>query len=72
MDRPDRAAHELSPTPLSDYVRTHCTICAAGWTRADAEGRQVVICLLDRSPAWPLMVACDRYEPRETSEAPDR
>jgi hypothetical protein len=44
--------------------------CAAGWTRKNAEGQAVVICLLDRLHAWDLMTDCDRYEPRETSEPP--
>ena len=56
--------------PISDYVKTHCTICAAGWTRRDAEGQMAVICLLDRLPAWDLMIDCDRYELRELSEPP--
>ncbi len=59
-----------SPVPLSDYVRTHCTICAAGWTRRDAQGRMVVICLLDRMPAWDPMIDCDRYELRLPSDPP--
>jgi len=70
MHRPDTALLETLPAATSGYVTTHCTICAAGWTRKDAEGRLVVICLLDRLPAWPLMVDCDRYEPRETAAPP--
>jgi hypothetical protein len=59
-----------SPEPISAYVKTHCTICAAGWTRRNAEGQMAVICLLDRLPAWDLMVDCDRFEPRQSSGPP--
>ena len=70
MHRPDNTAPEILPNTTSDYVRTHCTICAAGWTRTNTEGHQAVVCLLDRSPVWPLMVTCARYEPREIPEPP--
>ncbi len=70
MHPADTAAPETLPPATSGFVITHCTTCAAGWTRKDAEGRLVVICLLDRLPAWSAMVACDRYEPREIADAP--
>lgn len=59
--------------PISDYVKTHCGTCAAGWTRTGATGEKAYVCLLDREPVWPQMTNCDRYERREDSEQePDR
>ncbi len=54
----------LSET-ISDYVKTHCATCAAGWTRTGKDGEKVYFCLLDREPVWPQMMDCDRYEQRE-------
>jgi len=50
---------------ISDYVKTHCATCAAGWTRTGEDGVKVYVCLLDREPVWPQMIECDRYEKRE-------
>jgi hypothetical protein len=59
------------PTTTSDFVKTHCQICAAGQTitRADPAG-SATYCLLLRE--WmtardgkPLIVDCDRFEQRE-------
>jgi len=58
---------------ISDYVKTHCATCAAGWTRTGESGAKVYFCLLDREAVWPQMTDCDRYEQRESSEPePDR
>jgi len=56
---------------ISDYVKTHCTTCAAGWIRTGERGEVIYTCLLDREPVWPQMVNCDRYERREEAE-PER
>ena len=54
--------------PTSDYVKTHCATCAAGWTRTGPKGEKTYVCLLNREPVWPQMVECDRYELRDDSE----
>ena len=54
--------------PISDYVRTHCGTCAAGWTRTGEKGQKTYICLLNREPVWPQMTDCDRYELRDDSK----
>jgi len=54
---------------FSRYVITHCTICAAGWTRTGSDGSRVIVCLLDREPVWREMIRCDRFEPRPLKEA---
>lgn len=61
-------ARGQSSEKFSPYVVTRCTTCEAGWTRKDGDGKMVVVCLLDREPVWPEMVACDRFTPR--SEPP--
>jgi hypothetical protein len=62
--------HGASPEIISDYVKTHCATCAAGWKRETAAGEMLIICLLDREPAWAAMTHCDRYEAKElTPEA---
>ena len=53
---------------ISDYVKTHCGTCAAGWTRTGEQGQKSYVCLLDKEPVWPQMMECDRYEKREDSE----
>jgi hypothetical protein len=52
----------LSSKITSSFVETRCQTCKAGWTRQAKDGGVVVICLIDREPAWPQMVSCDRYE----------
>lgn len=49
----------------SAFITTHCTTCAAGWTRVRPDGEAVIVCLLDREPVITDMADCDRYEPRE-------
>jgi hypothetical protein len=61
-------AHKDSSESFSPYVMTHCTTCAAGWTRKADHGETVIFCLLDREPVWPEMAECDRYESREAAE----
>jgi hypothetical protein len=62
--------HGQSLQSFSPYVVTQCTTCEAGWTRKDEHGRMVIVCLLDREPVWPKMVACDRFAARaETADA---
>jgi len=55
-------AQEESSATSSPYVTTHCKICKAGWTRTDAKGGMVTVCMLDREPVWADMVDCDRFE----------
>jgi hypothetical protein len=68
--------HGKSSEAISDFVKTRCATCAAGWTRTGTDGLKVLkvhICLLDREPVWPQMTDCDRYEKREDSAPePDR
>jgi hypothetical protein len=67
------AQHGKSSEAISDFVKTHCATCAAGWTRTGKDGAKVYVCLLDREPVWPQLTDCDRYERREDSEPrPDR
>jgi hypothetical protein len=49
----------------SAYAVSHCMTCAAGWTRTAADGKQVIVCLLDREPVWQEMTDCDRFEAKE-------
>ena len=49
----------------SEFARTHCMRCAAGWTRTLEDGTKTIVCLLDREPVLPNMTSCDRYELRE-------
>jgi hypothetical protein len=64
----------LRPQPVimsgtySDYVKTHCGTCAAGWMRSGEEMGTIYACLLDREPVPPKMELCDRYEVREGIE----
>ena len=57
--------HGALPENTSEFVKTHCVTCAAGWTRATETGEMLVVCLLDRQPVWAAMTRCDRYEARE-------
>jgi hypothetical protein len=57
--------HGASPENTSEFVKTHCATCAAGWTRATEAGEMLVVCLLDRQPVWAAMSHCSRYEPEE-------
>ncbi len=54
------------------YAASHCRQCAAGWTRTGKEGGVLTICLLDREPVLADMVNCDRYELKETAQAPEK
>lgn len=56
----------------SDYADSHCRMCAAGWTRVAADGKTVIVCLLDREPVWQEMSACDRFEPKDEESSPRR
>ncbi len=49
----------------SEFARTHCMRCAAGWTRSREDGTKIIVCLLDREPVLPTMTNCDRYELRD-------
>ena len=53
---------EKSPRTTSNFLRTHCQTCAAGWTRRTHKGPKLVVCLLDRQPVIPEIADCDRYE----------
>jgi len=58
----------------SDYVKTHCGTCAAGWTRTGQGAMKpytLYTCLLDREPIFQDLTHCDRYEPKEEAE-PDK
>ncbi len=35
------------------------------WTRTEAEGGELTVCLLDREPVLADMTGCDKYELRE-------
>ena len=48
------------------YAASHCSTCAAGWTRTGENGGKLTICLLDREPVLNDMTDCDRYEPKDT------
>jgi hypothetical protein len=54
----------------SDFVRTHCVICAGGQTITWTDGRQASYCLLLRewmtdSEGRALITACDRFEAKD-------
>jgi len=57
----DSTREGLSAT-TSNYAKTHCKICAAGWTRTGINGEEIIICLLDREQVWQAMEKCSRYE----------
>ncbi len=57
------APHPLRPKH-SAFITTHCTNCAAGWTRLRPDGEAVIVCLLDREPVIQDMADCDRFEHR--------
>jgi hypothetical protein len=57
--------HPLAWRPPVDFAETHCTQCAAGWTRTANSGKKITVCLLDREPVLSDMMDCDRYEPRQ-------
>jgi hypothetical protein len=61
-------AHVKSSSALSDFVKTHCMTCAAGWTRRIADRTVAVVCLLDRELVPAEMSACDRYETRDEAQ----
>lgn len=59
--------HGKSQATTSNYVETHCRICAAGQTITRDSGDKASYCLLLRD--WmtgprgqPLITDCDRYE----------
>lgn len=47
---------------MSEFVKTHCKICAAGWVRTGQEGAEVIVCLLDREPVKAGLTGCNRFE----------
>ncbi len=61
--------HKVHPlawqAPNTEYARTHCMNCAAGWTRSGEDGARLIVCLLDREPVLTNMTSCDRFEPKE-------
>lgn len=61
--------HKVHPlawqAPNTEFARTHCMNCAAGWTRSGDDGARLIVCLLDREPVLTNMTSCDRYEPKE-------
>ena len=59
-------APETSSLTFSNYVTTHCTTCAAGWTRTSERGGLAIVCLLNREPVWAEMAGCDRFEAKGT------
>jgi hypothetical protein len=61
--------HPLAWRPPIDFAETHCTNCAAGWTRKGKNGC-LTVCLLNREPVLAGMTDCDRYEPREKEPQP--
>jgi len=69
MEQEDKQQHEESSQAFSRYVITHCTICAAGWTRTTSDNSRVIVCLLDREPVIRDMIQCDRFEPKPLKEA---
>jgi len=59
-----------SQANTSNYVETHCKICAAGQTITRDTRGQASYCLLLRDwmtgpKGQPLITDCDRYEPKE-------
>lgn len=57
--------HGALPENTSEFVKTHCATCAAGWMRATDKGEILIVCLLDRQAVWAAMTHCNRYEPEE-------
>jgi len=55
----------LWQTPTG-YAASHCSNCAAGWTRTGENGGKLTICLLDREPVLTDMTDCDRFEVKPT------
>ena len=49
MLRTPQQPQTLWRTPKG-YAATHCMQCKAGWTRTDAAGAVITVCLLDREP----------------------
>jgi hypothetical protein len=52
----------------TNYAASHCTKCAAGWTRTTSD-KAITICLLDRAQVLAGMTSCDRYEVRHHNNA---
>ena len=61
--KPPPSSHKST----SNYVKTHCESCAAGWTRTvedQGQTRKYVVCLLDRQVPFQGLMDCDRYQPK--------
>jgi len=63
-----------SHAPTSDFVKTHCVICAGGQTVTWVGGRQGTFCLVLRE--WTTddegqgrITDCDRFEAKDSAEA---
>lgn len=65
----DDTAPAKSSNAISDFVKTHCMTCAAGWTRRVADRPGLVVCLLDREAVPLELTECDRYEPRDEAQS---
>jgi hypothetical protein len=65
---------ETRYAPTSDFVKTHCRICAAGQTITRHEGGKATYCLLLREwmtdPSGNGTISgCDRFEAKEEAGA---
>ncbi len=69
----DDQLHRRKFRSMSNYVKTHCETCAAGWVRTGEKPEEkIYFCLLDREAVWPQMSHCNRFEPLEAEDGTPR